>query len=465
MKKQLFTKSYVEKGIYVIGFLILLVIQLLRDVPFGTEHYLNIRLAGLLSLFDPVSFGGRFAAYSWGTPLVLSPAPEFLALVLPIILGVLSIFVFRNILKEIVEEKDLVNLALIFFIFSPIFIYIFSSANSIFIPFFLSLSILYLFVKNKWKYLNFILMAAMPIFSISFTLLLILILFLYAYAWKKERKKDFLKIFYVGAFVSLLFLSFIIYNTGWPNFFDISEEVNFSLFQKLLYDFGSYLGIAIFTFVLAITGFIYLWNKKYENLFAFFSVSVLLILSYFFQTALIFFNMFLIYFAAQGFLSLLTRRWSSQYFRRVTLFLILIGIIFSGVSQEIQIIEALPNTEIMQAVELLTEHNEVVILSDYSRGVWINYAGHKNVLDENYLFVSDAEERFNDVEDIFYLRNLEDSEEIINKYNVSYIWVDDWYRDDIWDYETEGLLFVAQYTKNFNQIYEEDGVDIWRIEE
>jgi len=172
----------------------------------------------------------------------------------------------------------------------------------------------------------------------------------------------------------------------------------------------------------------------------------------------------LIFFAALGFLSLIKRRWSSQYFRRVTLLLILIGVVFSGASQEIQIIEALPNTEIMEAVDLLSQHNEVVILSDYSRGVWINYAGHKNVIDENYLFVSDAEERYQDIENVFYLRNLEDSEEILEKYNVSYIWVDDWYRDEIWDYETEGLLFVAQYTKDFNKIYEEKGVDIWRIE-
>ncbi|MBT3324431.1 hypothetical protein HN681_05035 [archaeon] len=464
MKKQVFTKSYVENGTYVIGFLILLVIQLLREVPFGTEHYLNIRLAGLLSLFDPLSFGGRFAAYSWGTPLVLSPAPEFLALVLPIILGVLSIFVFRNIVKEFVEEKALVNIASIFFIFSPIYIYLFSSANTIFMPFFISLSIFYLFVKNKWKKLNYVLIAVMPLFSISFSIFLLLILGLYSFAWKKDRKKDFLRLFYVGAFVSLIYFSVIVYNTGLPNLFEINKEVNFSLFQELLFDFGSNLGVAIFTFVLAIMGFIYLWSKKYENLFVFFSVLILFVLSYFFQTALIFFNIFLIFFAALGFLSLIKRRWSSQYFRRVTLLLILIGVVFSGASQEIQIIEALPNTEIMEAVDLLSQHNEVVILSDYSRGVWINYAGHKNVIDENYLFVSDAEERYQDIENVFYLRNLEDSEEILEKYNVSYIWVDDWYRDEIWDYETEGLLFVAQYTKDFNKIYEEKGVDIWRIE-
>ena len=271
--------------------------------------------------------------------------------------------------------------------------------------------------------------------------------------------------FFIGIISSCLFFAFIVFYSGWPSFIEITEKTSFSLFQNLFYDFGSLLGIAIFTFILAIIGFISLWSKKYENMFAFFSILILFVISYFFQNALIFLSLFLTFFAATGFLTLITRRWSSQYFRNVTLLLILIGVIFSGVSQEIQIIEALPNAEIMQTVELLKEHNEVVILSDYSRGVWINYAGHKNVIDENYLFVEDAEERFQDINNIFYLRSLDESEEIINKYNVSYIWVDEWYKEEIWEYDTEGLLFVAQYTKNFNKIYDKEGVVIWRIEE
>tara|TARA_Y100000310_G_scaffold337515_1_gene424744 strand:+ start:40 stop:546 length:507 start_codon:yes stop_codon:yes gene_type:complete len=165
-----------------------------------------------------------------------------------------------------------------------------------------------------------------------------------------------------------------------------------------------------------------------------------------------------------GLLYLVNRRWTSINFKQFTLILIVCGLLFSGVSQLSGLIKEDPNEGILNALSFMEDEEQGVVFAHYSRGVWINYAGHANVLDENYAFVNDAEERFKDMNALFYSRDLDESMELIEKYDIDYIWIDEGYRDEVFEYDTQGLLFIAEYTKSFNQIYNKGGVEIWRIE-
>ena len=36
-------------------------------------------------------------------------------------------------------------------------------------------------------------------------------------------------------------------------------------------------------------------------------------------------------------------------------------------------------------------------------------------------------------------------------------------RENLWESDTEGLLFILQYTKNYYTMYNRNGIQIWRV--
>src|SRR3989338_4118695 len=100
MHLQLFTKWYVKYILLGLCCVLLLVVPLLKGPWVGSEALLHYRLAQDPSWYDPLSTEGRFAAYSWGTALVLSSAPETLIHLLPFLLGVLSFLLVLLLCKK-----------------------------------------------------------------------------------------------------------------------------------------------------------------------------------------------------------------------------------------------------------------------------------------------------------------------------------------------------------------------------
>ncbi len=465
MNLQLFTKWYAKYVLLALCCVLLLVVPLMKGPYVGSEPFLFLRLAENPSFFDDLSSGGRFAAYSWGTVLALFIAPEIFIQVLPFILGLLSFFVFKKILEKYSQNQVFVNLSLLLFILSPGFLYIFSFINSLFIAFFLSLLTFYFFMDKKKKWFCVPIILLLPVFNLAMTLILLVILFLYSLFLKKERRKFFLLIFLFGLISSSIYYGYIIYHTGLPHEITIVQETSFLLFQKIFFDLGSIYGIGLFLFLLFITGLAFVWDRKYSNLFIFSSISFLFLLSSVFEESLLFFSLFIVMFAAKGFIELSEFRWKSKQYRNLILLILISGVVFSSISQLNELVNSSPDQEILDGLSFLSTQKQGVVFSDYTRGVWINSAGQKNVLDENYEFVPDAEERYEDSLALYYYRDSENSTRVFEKYNVSYVWIDEEMQENIWEYDTEGLLFILQYTKRYKEIYNKEGVRIWRIEE
>ena len=75
-----------------------------------------------------------------------------------------------------------------------------------------------------------------------------------------------------------------------------------------------------------------------------------------------------------------------------------------------------------------------------------------------------AEERFNDSLEIFYSRNLKDTKILLEKYNINYIWIDNKMKNGlVWEKEQQGLLFLFRNNETFNNIYNNQGIEIWEI--
>ena len=465
MKKRLFTKWYVKYLLMLACIGILLVVPLLRPGDaglIGTDSYLNLRLAQDLSLEDDLSFGGRFAAYSWGTPLLLSLAPEILIGILPFIFGILTFILFWLIIKELYDDKRIERLSLILLLLSPTFIYLFSFGNSLFAPIFLCILGFYLFMHNKWLCLPIVII--LPLFNVVLLTCLILCMFFYAHYQKNENKKLFLISLIGGLTSSISYYLVLFIKSGLPNKIDLIEKSTFYFIQKFVYDFGSAYGIGLFLIALSIIGIVYVWKNKYSNKFIFFTVSSLIIFAFFRIEALLILNFFLCFFGSLGIVSFFKKKEKSLVIT-YTIIIILCGVVFSAISQFNSLIEADPSVGVVEGIEYLQSREKGTVFSDYSRGVWINYAGHQNFVDENYLFVDSAEERFEIMEEVYYSRDLEQVKAIFERYNIKYIWIDKEMKEEIWDYEGEGLLFILDYTRDFIKLYDKKGIEIYVWEE
>lgn len=467
-----FTRYSVSVLLVMLCIIMLALVHMLRESPnplIGTEAYFNLRIAKSISLNDPLSYGGRFSAYSFGLPLLLSLAPEFFSNYLPIMLGVLSFMVFGLLLKGIkgVEEKD-AAVSLIVLLISPPFIYLFSTINRHAPAVLLALLGMLFFQKNKnfLKPLAVLSFVLTPLFSIPITIIMLGLLSLYVICFRENKKLFYL----ISTLVILELLSYFIFysiNSGLPELRDFSpyySGINF-LFQRLISDFGAINGLGLFGVMISIFGIAACWSRKYSNPFVFFSFLALMILSFFRPEPIFLFNFFLSFFIAKGITQLFVRQWESRIIMLFTILILFCGLIFSGVSHINLLVKQPPSKEIIEGINFLKDHQGGVVFSHYTRGSWISYSGHPNVMDENFFFAPKLNERWKDSQTMFNIRDLKTALEIIDKYNIEYIWVDNGMRQMLWEEDEEGLQFVLKYSKQFTKEYSNNEVEIWKFEE
>lgn len=84
-------------------------------------------------------------------------------------------------------------------------------------------------------------------------------------------------------------------------------------------------------------------------------------------------------------------------------------------------------------------------------------------MDTEYAFAPDAGQRWKDIQKLFHTRDEKEAFEIIDKYNIKYIWIDNYFKNQIWSYNEDGLLFILKYSPSFKLIYNQDNVMIWKV--
>ena len=179
--------------------------------------------------------------------------------------------------------------------------------------------------------------------------------------------------------------------------------------------------------------------------------------------AIFFMNFFISILAAYALMALARKGWESKTLKNFTMLVMVCGLIFSSVSFMNRHITEEPSKGIVQAMEIFKENDEGVAFSHYTRGYWLEYAGKKTVMDENFAFAQNVNERWQDSENLFKTRSLDEAMEVIDKYNIRYIWIDNELRDEIWSRKEEGLQFLLEYSKNFKKVYSTDQVEIWEV--
>lgn len=445
--------------------MILLAVILLRPEStsfIGREAYSIIRLAETPAAWDPLSYGGRFAAYTWGTALLVSLKPDILGLSLPPLAGVISFLLLWGLLRKFRVEENTRRLSLAIFMLSPPFIFLFTTLNNYFMAILLSLLGFYYFTKNN-KIASAVPFILLPLFNLPIAVIAMILFFIFTFISKKQE--PFWLVFVCTAIITTAYYLTLVKYAGSPEklLFAIDELGIRSHLQYLFSDLNGKFGLSVFGAMLALLGILYGWKKKYSDTGIFFSISALIILMAFMKHAIFFMNIFVSALAAYALNTIIKQGWQSRTMKNFTVLVIVCGLLFSSISFISRHIESEPSEGIISSLDYLKEKQQGTAFSHYTRGFWLEYAGQKTVMDENFAFAPNVNERHLDSERLLETRSFDEAMQIISKYDIKYIWLDEQLRKQIWESDEEGLQFLLKYSNNFTDISQNQQVQIWEI--
>ena len=442
----------------------------------GTESYFHLRIAntileekGIIG-FDDLSYGGRLILTPIGWPLSLALSSFIsnasllqISKILPFILGLISIVLFYLILKKLQLPKEIRIVAALALIISPAFIYLFTTSNWYTLPVLLNLLAFYLFLFDQ-KIITTVILFFVSAFGILNSLIGLLLLLVYILVTKKTA----LKWFFITLLLVIISLTYqhlpLITNTDLLRT-QILEKPE--TYHQLISDLGGRISLSIFAIILSILGILTTWKKKYTYTVLHLTAICLTILVFFFVPVILYLNLLLSIITSFGVIRIIKRKWESKLIKNFTVLILILGLIFSGLSHINETKEILPNKPIIDGLEYIKEHTkeDEVVLSHYSNGIWINtVAGRKNIIDENFKYAPKLNQRLSDVNTIFYSRGIENTTKIIDRYEITYIFITPNMKNGlVWTEEEQGLLFILEFSKNFKKIYDKDSVEVWKV--
>jgi len=352
------------------------------------------------------------------------------AKIIPIIFGVGFILLFYNTIKKLGFGREISFISCIILVISPGFIYLFSTYNGFFLPVFILLLTLYLFLKNS-SY-AFAMPYLLAFFGVLHSVIFLSLFLVYSISIKKFRN-----FFYV---LPSLFLSM---------FFMFFTPGKLALEGGFIADFGSRFGVGIFVILLFVFGFISLWREKYKYVLLYGFSFLLFLLSYYDIRVMSYLNILLCLIAAIGLEYVLMTKWESNLIKNTIVVVLVAGLFVSSISFASFLAGDLPNEEIIEGLEFMKEEKGNIVLSLESRAYWLSGLGEKETIE---------------VDELFYIRNIKNSTALLDMYGIDYVWVDKEMKDKLWGEEDEGLLFLLDYSQKFKKIFNNDYVGVWRVE-
>lgn len=377
---------------------------------------------------------------------------EITSQIVPIILGVVTIFIFFKLLKQLKIDHMHSFTAAILVVLSPIYIYISTVSNQYILSVLILLLAFYLFIRFKESYVVFIMFLIIPFLGIFETVLSIILLLSYLAYFKENKKIRNISIITIVIMFILLFY-FPAKNT------EIIQNNAFVI--KFISGFGAYLGFSIFTLLLTLIGFIFTWKNK-RKLIPIYILIVLLFLSFIYigQYSNIFLNFILCYFSAVALIGLIKYKWNLDTVRDLTIIVLICGLLFTTISYTNRLSKDFPNEEFKSTILKIQKRadQDEIILSDHENGFWIQYFAQRQT-------VSDLFNINKDVEIIFHSRDYSTVSKLLNKSKVNFIYITPKMKNKIWSSDEEGLLFLLPFKGGFNKVYTKKGYDIWQVVE
>lgn len=473
-------------NLFVIAMIVLFVVLTLptlfrfysgNDSLIGTESYYHYRAAknlaqkGLQIVFDSTTETQDTAYYPrnyFFNPyhyLLVFTSKIFSLItasrVMPFILGILTVLVFNQLLKQFIKEKYKRHIILIMLVINPAFIYTFTISNPHSAALFFTLLGFYFFIKEGKHnfFISVLLFLIVSLFSFFNAITALLLLLAYILT-KKERQNRFLLIVFVLAIFSITQKTGIYYN------YNYLPDLN--VISNIFSELGGAVGFGIFSIVLAVYAFVSCWNEKSEFIY-FLMLAIILAATIFFAGNMS--NSYLMFFVAIaagiGFIKLYELDWQVMTVKNLTILIIICGLLFSTAAYMTRIVSLEPDKNTVESLNWLSKNTfkNHFVLSHYNNGHLISTIARNPVLTDSVLTSNYNQNFLYKVQDsILHSRRLEDAKKLLEAYNIKYIYITPQMKSGlVWSKPNEELLFLFTSKSTFEKVYDKEGIEIWKV--
>ena len=386
---------------------------------------------------------------------------RFAALLLPSLLGIITLILLYRILGQFLPSPRYHLLAGLFVLTNPVFLAVFSEATNLTFISTVVISGIYFFLRKDrlWK-LSFLFFAALFFYPLFHALLVIPLLLLVSTGYEKKRNAFMLSLFLIVGIIISLFIK--------NNFFYISNPPLLLFIQQLFSDLGGKFGFSIFGMFLSLLGAFYLIEQKKITHSLIFIIALILLFIIFISPIYgIYFLPLMSIAATYGFFSLLKREWKLRSLQNITLFLLILGIIFSGTSVISRNATAAPSSEEISALLWLHDNsyeNAIILTAEKYAAITATVTERRVLVDRKSSANPLYDDLIQDIEKLYMTRKIDVVSVILEKYQIDYIVVfHDMKEGLVWNSDHEGLLFVLENGENFKKVFENNKVTIWSV--
>jgi hypothetical protein len=443
----------------------------LTQLQFFTTVFGGILIvAMLLRIFakQPLTIGSEAYLFSYFLKQTsLNKIYLQIGFIIPILLGVFSIYFYGKILLLKKCNRNIVGFSLLLFAVSPLYIYTFTSNNHMAIILSLAIytfALLFtdMFTAKKKKKSMLSLIAFLIIAFLDITASLIYLFFVITY-WKKGKFKatydEHIRKYIKGAF--FIFAITLIINIISKGYLFIDQLFTLrglfyteNWYYALFSDFGALWGFSLFYLLLLIIGFLLLWKERKEYGWGVFVLLVsLFVYLYLDVRYAVMVTPLFIPIAGFAFKKLWYLKWKVAMIRDFCLLLFVLGCIFSATAFVSRYPLLEPQAEFMQGV------NELNLRYGNLDATLLTHPKYIPYLEATTEFTLFSDQQA--IDTIFHKRRIDEVDPLLEEGNIRFILITEEMRSGlVWE-ERVQLLFLLDNSKNFKKRFENAKVEVW----
>ncbi|MBN2142015.1 hypothetical protein JW711_01675 [Candidatus Woesearchaeota archaeon] len=395
---------------------------------------------------------------------------EKMKVCLPVLLGVMTAFLFYRLLSMLGFPKKNAIFAMLLLVASPAFVSTFTSLsiNSLVIT--LSfLALVTYFSKSYWdapwknagKVSFAIALVTLTILSLTsiYAFFLTIIFMLLISIFESRSLKTLLISSSIPFLVLIPIFLFTNFISTTLNSFDFQAATLSSLLSIL----GAKSGFDLFVLILFFTGLIIIWFfiKRIRP----YHVAVLLIslASVFSPLLRIYASMAMLVYCVVAIKHLYYRKWELEVVKLGTTFLLVCALVFSSLSYANMIINSEPGPELIGVATQLKSMPFGVLLTEPEYGfLFQEYSGKKTILDGQSMNFKDYALKLYRYDSILNSSRIKDALPFLKESKVSYILITPGMKESLWAGKEEKALFLVRNSERFESLAATDsGFELW----
>jgi hypothetical protein len=474
--------AVIMRWIFALGIFLLVLpiaMRFMNEKPLmpGSEGYGHARIAELIAekgipAYDPAIPERAYSVNIFDLSLagfVKVLGTDIASVVLPLLLGLLSMLCMLKTLKNWKVPIQTSLCIMLVFVLSPLFVNVFTQS----IPESLELFLIALFLlllsppekARTAKSTIFIAVcaAAVAVAVASFGIIPAIIAFALPMILRTLNKKVQAQMLFasLASFIMLIAFSLPRFLQQEPAVFAKHVPV-----VQAISDFGGSGGLSLFAWLLAIIGFVLLWQFKKKYYSAMICAGALLLTGLLSHSALVSAHILVAVLAGYALYFFVQMKWSFDDIRTLTVLVLVCGLLFSALSEGLSLARGEPSIATRYgAISLGALPEGSVILAYPDEAFWFEYWSGKQVLVDSWAPQTPrANERWALAQKIWHANDISQLKPLLYRNSISAIVVSKEMQNGlVWDMPEEGLLYLLQNSETFKNAHHSSSVDIWAV--